>query len=679
MTDFIRRLVSGPKARFQDDELGLDLDLVYVTDRIIIMGYPAVGLEGLYRNRREDAKKFLDHRHSKNYWVYNFCPIRENSYDAAVFEGRVTRFPFPDHHAPPLALLPLVAREMHDWLDKSPDHVAVLHCKAGKGRSGTMACTYLLTLDSAPNGPSLDANHSATDRAARKAQQTINELPEDDDLTSPVSPVIPHRSKPSPPLNRGKVLSESDDIIDDVSTSPPPFESPLSAHANPERSFTDSLKGVLDLHTARRMKPAQERESTDGQKKKKQQQRRGVSIPSQQRWLYYWALLLAGDAPKEIFYRSLPLHTPPSFQQRLDKPKVRITRIQVRLKESSGMARKLVHATNVVLDKAGHPNELWASIARYDDALIDILEKWEAWTREEGPAEIGLHRRRKESKTMVLGEIKHELDELFDHRGVWDEGKMVRSFAKFGLRGTKDQSVTPDETTGGKGNVHTYSLRLINDKRWRNLEEREMKSTEATPPSKPPTPSNDEREIKDLQKKMEGLDIPISEANSMFEEPDNSAPANRGHTAEELEGLVVDASRELRVKLYVGRVFIGWFWFIPSFHMPQPPPTSTSATTQNADKSTLSTTFHLNRKDLDFALGLGSSIIDVDVDMEWVVPGTNLEGGIGGQLDASLPVQAGDRADSVEDRGIVASALQAATQGGQGVRDALRVGQASGV
>lgn len=73
------------------------LDLAYITDRIIVMGYPSKGLEGLYRNRREDAKKFLDHRHSNNYWVFNFCPVVENEYPAEVFDGRVSRYPFPDH------------------------------------------------------------------------------------------------------------------------------------------------------------------------------------------------------------------------------------------------------------------------------------------------------------------------------------------------------------------------------------------------------------------------------------------------------------------------------------------------------------------------------------------------------------------------------------------------------
>jgi phosphatidylinositol-3,4,5-trisphosphate 3-phosphatase/dual-specificity protein phosphatase PTEN len=113
MADYIRRVVSGNKARFKDDILGLELgryssivqnsshrvllDLVYVTDQVIIMGYPASGIEGLYRNRREDAVKFLKHRHGKNFWVFNFCPVKENSYEADVFEGRVSRYPFPDH------------------------------------------------------------------------------------------------------------------------------------------------------------------------------------------------------------------------------------------------------------------------------------------------------------------------------------------------------------------------------------------------------------------------------------------------------------------------------------------------------------------------------------------------------------------------------------------------------
>ena len=55
-------------------------------------------------------------------------------------------------------------------------------------------------------------------------------------------------------------------------------------------------------------------------------------------------------------------------------------------------------------------------------------------------------------------------------------------------------------------------------------------------------------------------------------------------------------------------------WFVPSFHM-SPPPSSTSSS-----PSKTKATFHLTRKDLDFPLGLGTAIVDVNSDMEWVEP-----------------------------------------------------------
>ena len=40
--------------------------------------------------------------------------------------------------APPLAIMPLAAREMHVWLSGSPERVAVLHCKGGGLRTKIM-------------------------------------------------------------------------------------------------------------------------------------------------------------------------------------------------------------------------------------------------------------------------------------------------------------------------------------------------------------------------------------------------------------------------------------------------------------------------------------------------------------------------------------------------------------
>lgn len=130
-------------------------------------GLPASGIEALYRNDRHTVRQFLTGRYGEHYRIFNFCPRFENQYDAAYFNNQVSRFPFPDHHPPPLSLIPLAVRRMHDWLLADEKNVVVIHCKAGKGRSGTMCCCYLLSLPSLPPPPQLPQNISAKVKAAR--------------------------------------------------------------------------------------------------------------------------------------------------------------------------------------------------------------------------------------------------------------------------------------------------------------------------------------------------------------------------------------------------------------------------------------------------------------------------------------------------------------------------------
>lgn len=59
---------------------------------------------------------------------------------------------------------------------------------------------------------------------------------------------------------------------------------------------------------------------------------------------------------------------------------------------------------------------------------------------------------------------------------------------------------------------------------------------------------------------------------------------------------------------------MGWFWFIPAFHMPPAP--LPIETPPHAGPAHLL----LTRKELDFPLGVGTALVDVDVELEWVVP-----------------------------------------------------------
>ena len=53
--DSIRKLVSGNRRRFTEEDVNLDLS--YITPQIIAMSYPSSGIEGLYRNPIEKVSK----------------------------------------------------------------------------------------------------------------------------------------------------------------------------------------------------------------------------------------------------------------------------------------------------------------------------------------------------------------------------------------------------------------------------------------------------------------------------------------------------------------------------------------------------------------------------------------------------------------------------------------------
>ena len=141
--NIMKRLVSKQKRRYQDENF--DLDMSYITDRVIAMGYPSIGCETVYRNSLTDVVNFFHKKHNDKVKIYNLCLEKDRIYNKNLFsKSSVGLFPATDHNPCPIKLILEFCIDICLYLLKNPNAVAAVHCKAGKGRTGVMICSYLV-------------------------------------------------------------------------------------------------------------------------------------------------------------------------------------------------------------------------------------------------------------------------------------------------------------------------------------------------------------------------------------------------------------------------------------------------------------------------------------------------------------------------------------------------------
>lgn len=132
--------MSGPRIRYKDKDF--DLDITPITPRVYAMSYPAADFfQKMYRNPIQDVASFIEQKHGEKFWIYN---LSGRVYDKKPFKGRVNDYEWEDHHSPTMVLLVEACQSIFKFLEQDPDNVIYVHCNAGKGRTGTLICCYLM-------------------------------------------------------------------------------------------------------------------------------------------------------------------------------------------------------------------------------------------------------------------------------------------------------------------------------------------------------------------------------------------------------------------------------------------------------------------------------------------------------------------------------------------------------
>ncbi|XP_077159306.1 tensin-3 isoform X3 [Paroedura picta] len=121
-------------------EEGYELDLTYITERIIALSFPTSCSEETYLHNLQDVTRMLKSKHGDNYLVLN---LSEKGFDLAKLNPKIMDVGWPDLHAPPLNKVCTICKAMESWLNSDSQHVVVIHCRGGKGRIGVVISSYM--------------------------------------------------------------------------------------------------------------------------------------------------------------------------------------------------------------------------------------------------------------------------------------------------------------------------------------------------------------------------------------------------------------------------------------------------------------------------------------------------------------------------------------------------------
>ncbi|XP_042581661.1 tensin isoform X2 [Cyprinus carpio] len=135
-----KRRPSRTLSLMQKMEENNEVDLVYITERIIALSFPGGTEEQKYSVHLREVTSMLRSKHQQHYLLLN---LSERRHDITKQNPRVLDFGWPDHHAPALDKICSICKAMDTWLNADLHNVVVLHNKGNWGRTGVVVGAYM--------------------------------------------------------------------------------------------------------------------------------------------------------------------------------------------------------------------------------------------------------------------------------------------------------------------------------------------------------------------------------------------------------------------------------------------------------------------------------------------------------------------------------------------------------
>ncbi|XP_077129332.1 tensin-1 isoform X4 [Ranitomeya variabilis] len=117
-----------------------ELDLTYITERIISVTFSAGTEEANFCRNLKEVAHMLKSKHGDNYLIFN---LSERRHDISKLHSKVLDFGWPDMHAPALEKVCSICKAMDTWLNADPHNVVVIHNKGNRGRTGVVIAAYM--------------------------------------------------------------------------------------------------------------------------------------------------------------------------------------------------------------------------------------------------------------------------------------------------------------------------------------------------------------------------------------------------------------------------------------------------------------------------------------------------------------------------------------------------------